>query len=304
MFKKRTLFIVEAGGSEEVRLPLGGQLAGQIAAKMDIRFERGFDFIGSGDQNLYTHLTHSRHQDAAQFQPAALRIRDGLPFAQSIDDFLDQHRSDPYVNLYGKAAIIQAVVEAERASALYFSPVEGQDTFDAQPLSKTWFARFMYMLTREVPRENVAEIFDRVAFIVFNYDRCVEHFLVNALQRAYAITLDDAVSIMDDLDIVHPYGSVGSLSQVPFGATRINCVALTEGIKTYTEQVADADIRADLAEKVFKAEPIVFLGFAYHDQNMALLKPPKVLPNSKRIFGTAFGMSDADVEVVGHEIDA
>src|ERR1700683_4623873 len=36
MFKKQTLFIVGAGGSEEVGLPLGGTLPGQIAAKMDI----------------------------------------------------------------------------------------------------------------------------------------------------------------------------------------------------------------------------------------------------------------------------
>jgi hypothetical protein len=27
----------------------------------------------------------------------------------------------------------------------------------------------------------VREIFDNVAFIVFNYDRCIEHFLFHAL---------------------------------------------------------------------------------------------------------------------------
>jgi hypothetical protein len=37
----------------------------------------------------------------------------------------------------------------------------------------------------------------------------------------------------------------------------------------------------------------VFLGFAYHDPNMVLLKPPEELFATKRIFGTAFGMSES-----------
>ena len=43
----------------------------------------------------------------------------------------------------------------------------------------TWLVKFMYMLGRGVPKENVREIFDNVSFIVFNYDRCVEFFLRN-----------------------------------------------------------------------------------------------------------------------------
>jgi hypothetical protein len=304
MFKHKTLFIIGAGASAEVDFPVGIQLARKIGAKMDIRFERGFDFVGSGDHNLYTHVTQSRHRDAAQFQPAALRIRDGIALAQSIDDFLDQHRSDPYVNLYGKAAIIQTVVEAERESRLFFDRLHGDETFDADRLTDTWFVKFFYMLSRGVPTENVREIFDHVAFIVFNYDRCIEHFLIHSLQRAYSISFGDAVAIVDDLHIVHPYGLVGDLSKVPFGATRINCVALTEGIKTYTEQIADAHTKTELDEMFFQAEHVVFLGFAYHDQNMRLLEPPKALSASKRLFGTAYGMSGSDVEVVGHQIDA
>jgi hypothetical protein len=301
MFNRQTLFIVGAGASAEVDFPVGTQLARNIGAKMDIRFERGFDFVGSGDHNLYTHITHSRHQEAAQFQPAALRIRDGIPFAQSIDDFLDQHRNDPYVNLYGKAAIVQAVVEAERGSKLYFNRHEGVETFDAEPLADTWFVKFMYMLCRGVPREKVAEIFDRVSFIVFNYDRCIEHFLVNALQRAYSLRYHNAVAIVNGLHIIHPYGDVGNLAHVPFGATRINCVALAEGIKTYTEQAIVTDITTSLEEEVHRAECIVFLGFAYHSQNMQMLRVST--RSDKVVYGTAFGMSDSDVTEVQSLID-
>jgi hypothetical protein len=271
---------------------------------MDIRFERGFDPAGTGDHDLYSHITYSRPKEAAQFQQAAWRIRDGIAFAQSIDDFLDQHRTDPCVNLYGKVGIVQAVAEAERASRLYFNRHEGVETFDADQLADTWLPKFLYMLSRGVPRENVAEIFETVAFIVFNYDRCIEHFLINALQRSYAIDYQEAASIVDDLDIFHPYGLIGDLKQVPFGTTRINCVKLADSIKTYTEQIAAADTQTRLAGMLANAEHIIFLGFAYHEQNMALLTPAKAMNASRKIFGTAYGMSDSDAEVVRHQIDA
>jgi quinolinate synthase len=49
---------------------------------------------------------------------------------------------------------------------------------------------------------------------------------------------------------------------------------------------------ARLATEVTRADTIVFLGFAFHTQNMLILKPAQqMLP--KDIYGTAFGMSDA-----------
>ncbi len=222
MFHRQTLFIVGAGASAEVDFPVGTQLARNIGAKMDIRFEHGFNQIGTGDYELYAHITRSLPQERNHFQQAAWRIRDGISFAQSIDDFLDQYRTDQYVNLYGKAAIVQAVVEAERNSRLYFNRYEGVETFDAEKLTNTWFTKFMYMLCRGIPREDVTKVFDKVAFVVFNYDRCIEHFLINALYRAYSIRIEDAAAIVDALHILHPYGSVGDLSKVPFGHNRVN----------------------------------------------------------------------------------
>jgi hypothetical protein len=301
MFKRKTLFIVGAGASAEVDFPVGTQLAQQIGAKMDIRFERGFDPIGTGDHDLYSHIVHARRQDADQLQNAAWRIRDGIPFAQSIDDFLDQHRNDAYVNLYGKVAIVQAIVEAERASKLYFNPLEGAETFDADKLADTWFVKFMYMLSRGVPRERIAHIFENVSFVVFNYDRCIEHFLIHALKRAYSIRHEDAAAIVGNLHIIHPYGDVGDLRKVPFGATRINCVALSERIKTYTEQAAVAEVTSAIQEEIEQAECVVFLGFAYHSQNIQMIRVSK--RSDKVIYGTAFGMSEADVSVVTGLID-
>lgn len=290
MFHKKTLFIVGAGASVEYNFPSGTLLAQQITNKMDIRFERG-GFIGSGDQRLYEQLVHFKGS-ANEWQSAAMRIRDGLPFAQSIDDFLDQRRSDQWINLYGKAAICQAILEAERNSKLYFNPLKGDDPFNATSIADTWLVKFMYMLCRGVPREQVAHVFEPVDFIVFNYDRCLEHFLISGLERAYSITTEDAASIVAKLDILHPYGSVGRLGQVSYGNSGANCVALAAQIKTYTEQADQKTVLNGILERVSWAERVVCLGFAYHSQNMQMLQTND--RGTKTVYGTAFGMSNQD----------
>jgi hypothetical protein len=301
VFVQRTLFILGAGSSFEAGLPLGTALAKIIRDKMDVRFERFSEPIGNGDHDLYAHLVHVNRQQNDAFWHAAQRIGTGLGFSQSIDDFLDQHRSDPVVNRYGKAAIARAVLEAEHNSKLYFERHNETSIFDPDKFADTWFAKFIYMLGRGIPRENVAEIFDNVSFIIFNYDRCVEHFLENALQRLYALNEQDAISIVADLRIFHPYGHVGTLREVPFGASRANYNTIAQGIKTYTEQIAAADVMKELADEVSRAACIVFLGFAYHSQNMRLLAPPARI-SAKPMYGTAFKMSDSDVSIVSRQL--
>lgn len=265
---------------------------------MDIRYEFGHKPIGSGDYDLFSQILYSSHREnVGQFQKAAWRIRDGIGFSQSIDDFLDQHRNDECVNIYGKAAIVEAVLEAERASRLFFDKFQGTETFDLEKLTDTWFVKFMYMLGRGIARENVNEIFDKVSFIVFNYDRCIEHFLLNAVQRAYALKVEDAQQIMRNLHIIHPYGAVGELDKVQFGAGQVNCLKLSEGIKTYTEQAAVAEVTNSIAAEVTRATCIVFLGFAFHSQNLRLLRPAEKM-RTRPVFGTAHGLSDSDLNIV------
>lgn len=88
---------------------------------------------------------------------------------------------------------------------------------------------------------------------------------------------------------------------MPFGASRANYVALSQGIKTYTEQVAAADVIEQVADEFYQAACIVFLGFAYHSQNMRILKPPKRI-GATSIFGTAYNMSNSDVSIVTQQL--
>jgi hypothetical protein len=53
---------------------------------------------------------------------------------------------------------------------------------------------------------------------------------------------------------------------------------------------------------VSSAKSLIFLGFAFHEQNMRLVKPKRKV-KEKKVFGTAFGMSASDVDVVHSEIN-
>src|SRR5262249_9782512 len=101
------------------------------------------------------------------------------------------------------------------------------------------------------------------------------------------------------LEVIHPYGAIGR--EVQFGSTSADYVAQAERIKTYTEQVAETEVVEQVKAKVEWAECIVFLGFAYHSQNLSMLMSPGSMKH-KFIYGTAYGMSDSDVDVVKQQI--
>jgi hypothetical protein len=230
-------------------LGLGEKLAAEIGKKMDVRFDFSGRHVGGGDLQLYQQLTYQRETDAREIQFGGWRIRDGIPLSQSIDDFLDLHRDDSFVNLVGKAAIVKTILEAERRSKLALVEQADGQQFKPEKLTNTWLLKFMHMLSRGIAKADVRQIFNNVAFIIFNYDRCVEHFLYNALQKLYGINEKDAADILADCTIIHPYGLVGPylpIGRVPFGAGSTNYRELSKQIKTYTEQITAADVMSEI----------------------------------------------------------
>jgi hypothetical protein len=300
MFHRKTLFVVGAGASKEFGLPIGAKLAESIRTKMDIKFETGNRHVGEGDIDLFHSLTSNMTKDVRGLHDAAWLIRDGIGLARSIDDFIDAHHDNPFVVQYGKAAIVRTILEAERESKLYFKPHEEQ--FSTAPIADTWLVKLMQALLPGNRKEKLDGIFENIKFVVFNYDRCIEHFLLNALQKAYGLRDDDAFQLRGKLTILHPYGMIHG--DTPFGSSRGNYPALSKGISTYTEQIGPGGMRLAINDVLTEADTIVFLGFAFHETNMALLAPPKPFAKRKRIYGTALGMSESDVQVTKHEIDS
>lgn len=304
MFRYKTTFVIGAGASAEADLPTGIKLARQIAQKMDIRR----DGKSSGDYDLYEQFREAFRQAANQFLPAAWLIRDGMPLQRSIDNFVDIHRNDPRVNHYAKAAIVKTILEAERASNLYYPFKERDRGIDFSKIFDTWYVKFFQILFHDRSLGDLGSLFSNVGFIVFNYDRCFEHFLVHAVSRTYGRPLEEAAEIVRAVNIVHPYGTVGDLQVggtgdgVAFGG-EVNCVGQATKIKTYTEQLAEGTDTANIRQMLLDCESIIFLGFGFHKPNMTLIKPDQPIPFIP-IYATAHGMSEEGERVTRNRLGA
>jgi hypothetical protein len=233
-----------------------------------------------------------------------------MPQAISIDNYIDTHSMNHSLVLCGKLGIVRSIIEAERKSKL-FTPTGSR--FDQKRALNTWYLPFFHLLTENVQRASCDTIFDNVSLIVFNYDRCVEHYLYHALQTYYAIPPEEVCNILKRLVISRPYGLVSFLQwqnvrSYPFGggykherehetAMRLALVGMADRIQTFTEQVKDHAALARIRKQVQEAETVVFLGFAFHPLNMQLLASG-VTSNAKRVFATAKGISSADVAVI------
>jgi hypothetical protein len=310
MFRQRTLFIVGAGASAEFGLPVGPALAAKISERLDIKYSRWSEESASGDLDLFEKIQRRWPNEGRKYQQAAWQIRDGVRLSSSIDDFLDVHATNEYIKRVGKSAIVKTILEYERRSLLYVDQSNIYNKLSLRPLEESWLIKFMRMLSRGVPPEKIDVIFDNVAFIVFNYDRCIEQFLFNALQLQYSVDRKQAGSLVKKLDIIHPYGAVGDLPMEVQGGVQFggrysevdeDYTLLSEAIRTYTEQIEDESELESIRSQIERASNIVFLGFAFHDQNIALLKPRNPVKR-KNIYGTAFGMSENDVSVVSSQL--
>lgn len=307
----QTVFILGAGASAEVNLPVGDGLTGRIANLLNIRFSES-GVREDGDERIIEALLHhagGRFPKPDVYRMAAQRIRSAMPLAASIDNFLDAHREDKHIELCGKLAIVRAILAAEHESKLYTSP---HGILNAADVSGSWFMYFWRLLCEGCTAEQLAERARSVAFVSFNYDRCIEQFLFLAARVYYGMDETTAAGAIKNIRFFHPYGSVGALpwqkqgDRVAEYGGELDVARLLEsaaGIKTFTEST-EGDAITEMRSAVNNASRIVFLGFAYHWQNLRLIWPSKAQggPSGRYFLGTAKGISDSDVRIVWYDI--
>ena len=306
MIKSRTIFVVGAGASYEAGLPIGSKLAEIIGARLKLV---GNDFQKKiRDPEIGEAFASEGNK--ARFLEAAKSISEAMPLAFSIDNFLHSHKSSSEIVEVGKLAIVKSILEAEKKSALYFDESNANNRLDATKLTGTWYIKLWHLLSTDVSLEEVDTIFDNVSFVIFNYDRCVEKFLYEALRSYYRLDENGAAEVMQKLKVFHPYGRVGSLLStseervVPFGNTdRISALrSLARQVRTFTETSDNRQDFSDMYETIRFAEKMVFLGFAYHTLNMRLLSPERRC-FAEHIFGTCLNSSDSDAGVFKERIE-
>jgi hypothetical protein len=306
MFNSKTVFVLGAGASAEVDLPVGSKLAEIISKKVDVRFDTNGQPLEGADLRLYEALRARFPSEIREYQHAGWMIRDGVLLANSIDDFLDRHASsNPRVVQYGKLAIVSSILEKENASRIFTSHTRPRSPSFITAIADTWYFRLIKLLGTGVTLERVDSLFENVAFIDFNYDRCLPHFMIEAIQPLYGIDERRARQLVSTAKILHPYGSIGKLPMqgvegaVPFGDPdkNANLFEVAERIRLYTEQAKEHEELDEIKLTIAEAQRVVFLGFGYHQQNLKIITP-KEAKATQQILGSAWGFSNDDCEAL------
>jgi hypothetical protein len=316
---KKITYVIGAGASTEVGLPDGRALKDDVRSLLEIRFddfgrlERGEPKIIDALRQVATERQRG-NQSINEFLPAVHLILQGLPQAISIDNFLDNHAGNTDVAFCGKLAISLAILQSERKSVLFTKSDFGEPTINVSALSKTWLYSLFQLLTEGCKAADLEARLSNYSFVVFNYDRCLEHYLSVAISNYYGLSFSDSVGIVSRIKLIHPYGSVGDIfstgpARVEFGAApgaaRLREIGI--GLRTFTERVdSESQILQDMRATIAESDVLMFLGFAYHKQNIELLgqELPTVRRGQTVCLGTAFGLSRQNIDVIRSDLFA
>jgi hypothetical protein len=201
MLTRETTFIIGAGASFDFGFPLGDGLRDRIIAVLAQEDpSASFNFA---DDDLGPLLRTRAAEEASPnqwtdrilvYHRAAEIIREGLPFARSIDSFLDGLRDEPEVEFLGKIAIGTVILRAEHSSAMKVKSISASNaeqirTDRRAKLVGSWHAQLGQMLYEGHTRETINTIFDHASFVVFNYDRCIEEFLTTSIMGVYPLRI-------------------------------------------------------------------------------------------------------------------
>ncbi|MFO0782079.1 MAG: hypothetical protein U0636_00155 [Phycisphaerales bacterium] len=270
MITKPTLFILGAGASAPFSLPIGVDLMADLEMRL-------------GSQTETVLLLERAGFSREKIQELHDAITGG--FRDTIDDLLDRRRSLTDV---GKAAIAAALLDREHPTAL--RGVRGGN----------WVGD----LLRRMHNKDATELLDApVAFVTFNYDRCVEFALCNTLANRHdGMSLEQAATALraSKLWPLHLRGHLG----LPIG-TGPDLVPFKAGPPSYEEVMAaaknlrllheqhdgDKEVVTRTEELAKWAEQIFVLGFGYAESNIALLSLGHVRPTIE-VHSTTWGLSD------------
>lgn len=302
----KTVYIIGAGASKELNLPTGEELKKSISDLLDISYDgsrllRGDHFIAKA----FEILESSNLYKFNELQKASNLISRALPQAISIDNFIDAHRNNSNVSVAGKMAIVKSILAAEKSSLIY----ELDKRYDYNKLSDTWYNSFFKQITENCTYEQLPNRLENVTLIVFNYDRCIEHFLYHSFINYYDINHEQSSALVNKIRIFHVYGQIGFLpwqhkeTTIPFGADidHNQLLSTYTNLKTFTEGADPTASEINLLKKnIAESQRIVFIGFAFHPLNMEILTLDGVPQNTwiSQIYATAYGVSDSDLEYI------
>ena len=256
------------------------------ATRLSGRFSEGLLLRRSQSQR--------EHQDTSRifgYLHASDFIAQNMSIAPSIDNFLHTHGNDPKVVQVGKLLIVRSILDAERKSTLYVRDPNNQDSIDFErgersregeeivpPPKRSWLGELFRLLVAEKEYADFYKALQNIAFVSFNYDRCIEQYLLYTARQYFRLTPENVADLNSVIEVIHPYGSIGELN-VQGGTIRgfgktvdyRELIDIADGIRTFTEQIVEKTERERIFERFHNCQVAIFLGFAFLPLNMKLL---------------------------------
>jgi len=284
MITKRTTLIVGAGASHEYGLPLGLVLKKSIMGALD------FTAPVPGDPQLIQALQLELPQVAGSLAEAGTEFSRRAFAYNSIDDALHAFSHDEKIVEIGKMAIASQILAGERNSKLADRGGEG-----VARISRIagWLSRFFSLAVGGLKRTEIEGAFSNVKIINFNYDRCIEYYLYNAIV-ASGVSEETAKKTVVDLDsnrMIRPYGSLGPLpwqgkGGTDFGFYNRNIHLLSRNLRTFTETL-DNNVTAGISTFLETSDVVIFLGFGFAPPNMRIMQVRENVYGGQDVFATA-----------------
>lgn len=310
--ERKNVIIVGAGASKEFGLPTGNELKSSIAKLSDIRFASRRGELISGDYRTVSALEYLTNNngfagDIYPYQQVAWQIRDNMPIAPSIDNFLDTHKNNEKLVTFGKIAITQAILDAERGSILYKDPNDYKYLVDYEALSNTWLGKLFSILVAQRDFQTFLNALNNITFVSFNYDRCIHQFITLSAKQYFDLESSQMDELLENLNVVYPYGTVGKFrlpvgAQCDFGNEPIpkGLLEQARGIQTFTEGAQSAEI-SKIIGAISEAKLVMFMGFGFLRLNMNLLFGDQKFV-VERVLATAKGQSKNSITQIEDEL--
>lgn len=288
MITNKTVVVVGAGASADVGMPLGPELRDRIAIRLEGQGEGASRYFNSAVHHLFERDRERAGKAIEAAQYHAIRIRT----AASIDNYLDQHKDEKDFVRVAKMAIAYEIALAEQKSKMH-KRRSGANVIDDCP--DYFLLDLLNILVRGHQVSNLQSSLDNLTFVVFNYDRCLEHFFSYWLNHRF----EEEAMRLTGPNIIHVYGSLGELKaqnpftydgNMPFQNPHLELPIIEKSIKVFTEQ-EESDVSMAIKDALNNASAMLFLGFGFEEQNMRFFDS---LSGMRKVFATTFGQSEAN----------
>lgn len=193
----------------------------------------------------------------------------------SIDRFIQDNEE---FDLYAKCCISHILLNRENQAA-HRAPDVLDVKVHKNAYRKLWNA---FGQLGKQSSDLVSEI-QRHRFVTFNYDRILEHFLYTSLINGQGLSPSESLEVVNDLDIVHVYGSLGEFVGNPINKYHLdlhddrtpNYRAFAESVEALNLLTTHRAINEN-SERVTQhfrdTELVVVLGFGFDTTNCRYIR--------------------------------